>query len=215
MESEKIFIGSVLQLNWDLRPIRIIGLDEFEIFYEIWLDEIKKWSFSSLNENYNFYRTSLKIAIENTTFLRCDPLSKNELSNYRPDLPLRFARSCKLNWISEKFTIIHLYEKISKSISPEFVESILGKNIFADSIALIPFGPKGAIKKEIVIYPSNNSRFSQFEILWQAQNIQASISNKEIKGVGLYRAGLIKGTPSYYLWGCHDRAGNPPDVLPY
>ncbi len=121
-------------------------------------------------------------------------LTEKESQYFRPDLPMRFGRTQKVNWNSfDSHGIDYL--------KSEFANRIIN----ADKIVLVPFGRKGGYSKGVII--ESRSDLTEFEIILRAKEIQESINDQVSTGVGLYRLGFEKGLPRYSIGEYLDRAG--------
>ena len=108
---------------------------------------------------------------------------------------MRFGRTKTVDW---------------KNISENGIESlptnIANQQINTYKIMLVPHGPKGGIKKSVLVEGKANLKAS--EIVRAAINIQKPIEGQENKGIGFFRLGFEKGLPSYYIGNYIDKAGN-------
>ena len=187
-------LGDIYKTEFDERPFRIIGLDKHEVFYDcMWSDN--NWTFS---ENFRiktaFYRMSADIFKSKSKLIGHQELTEKELRYFRPDLPMRFGRTKKINW---------------NSFNPESVENLKSefsnRKINTDKIVLVPFGPKGGFKKGEIL--ESKSLLTEFEIVLKAKEIQESVNNQKSNGIGFYRLGYEKGLPRYWIGEYFDRAG--------
>jgi hypothetical protein len=188
-------IGGVYKTKFDPRPYRIIGLDNYEVFYDcLWSDN--KWTFS---DNFKvktiFYRMPVDLFATKSELIEMKELTDIEMKYFRPDLQMRFGRTKEVNWNS------------IDSIGLSYLDSLFqGTKIPINKLVLVPYGPKGALLKGVVIESDNE--FTIFEIINKAMIIQ-SISNQQVsKGIGFYRLGYEKGLPRYSIGEFLDKAGN-------
>jgi hypothetical protein len=77
----------------------------------------------------------------------------------------------------------------------------------ASEIYLYPFGPKGGHKAGVRVQADNGTAFTIEELIWKAAAVQAPWIGEvvPVQGVGIYRSGLQRGIPAYYLWGHESR----------
>lgn len=187
-------IGGIYRTQFDDRPFRIIGLDQYEIFYDcLWAEG--KWTFSgNFRSKAIFYRMQRQRFEAKSALLDFSPLTEEESRYFRPDLPMRFGRTNSISW--NDFTpekLASAKEAFSKLALP------------ATRLVLVPYGSKGGHRPGVVI--ENNKSFNYFEILENAQRIQQEVNNMVSAGIGFYRLGYQKGLPSYVIGEYLDRAG--------
>lgn len=150
-----------------------------------WLtfDEIKR-------KRISYYVTTVSTLLEKATLLRSDPLSTDERTVHRSDLPFVVAQDMAITWASNA---VGLGETRS--------------NLKASAIYLLPFGPGGGTKSGVRVAADNGSSFSAEELFGKAQAVQTQHLGDPIlvTGVGIYRSGLQRGLPAFYLWGAVSR----------
>ena len=187
-------LGEIYKTEFDERPIRIIGLDEYEVFYDcLWSEN--NWTFS---ENFRgksiFYRMSTDIFKTKSELIELQELTEKEFKYFRPDLPMRFGRTKKVNWNSFDTNGI-------ESLKSEFSQ----RKINTNKIIITPFGQKGGYKKGELI--EDVAKLSVFDIILKAKKIQESINDQTSNGIGFYRLGYEKGIPRYVVGEYLDQAG--------
>lgn len=200
-------IGHVRQVDWDDPPLRILGFDDIEVHYDSWWPHSESWGLSTLKGKATYYRTSRRIIDERTVFLRDEPLTEEEASIHRPDLPLRMCRSKDLQWSSTQHSNIKAFAEHIRGESSKDYNELEKFSLSTSSVVLAPFGPKGSQKRGTLLKANNGRGFSGIELLWHAFALQAPFLTGLSEGVGIYRLGFQQGAPSYYLWGFHDQAG--------
>jgi hypothetical protein len=206
MNSSNLHVGAVFQPEWDSRPIRVIAFDDEQVMYDCWWPHVPGWGIDSLNRAISYYRVPLSLLLNKSKYLRTDEYTEAEMSIHRPDLPFGFARFADLEW---------------PTIPPAAKEDFPGSTSFVAQVGtsmpildtaklyLLPFGPKGSPKPGVVLESENPSGFTIDEILWHAARLQSPYL-REIKvttGVGIYRSGIQRKLPSYYIWGVNSRMG--------
>jgi hypothetical protein len=194
-------LGAIYLIDTDDRPLRIIGLDEAEVFYDcLWGD--MGWSFASnFRRKVYFYRMSAKIFAKRTKKIDFKQLTNEELNAFRPDLPLTFIQTKKLSWNDFK---IQNYVEFINWMKHEFNEDLNQIILKTNKITLIPRGNKGGLKKGIIITADNADHFTTSELIWKAKEIQESVNTEISNGIRIYRAGFEKGIPSYFI-GTYDK----------
>jgi hypothetical protein len=115
-------------------------------------------------------------------------------------------RSAELEWHDAAASSLDEFSSWFSAAAPGI--SISKDDVALDIpvVGLAPFGPKGGLKKPILIAASNGTNFSSLELLWRAAGIQGPMASKLRHGVGIYRLGYSMGSPLFYLWGFRDRA---------
>ena len=200
-----LIIGGIYKTNFNSDLRRVIAFDEFEVFYDAYWTTLDKWTFSdSLNGKCFYYRTTPYHFLNSAELLKVQPLTEKEFSIFRPDLAFRPFRHKQIQWTTEIFDSMDLYlDKLSRSgfhISDEIALNI-------PEIILHPYGPKGGGAKAKKISATNGYSFTHNELLWNAHCIQAINLREDSKdGVGLFRLGHEKKSPSYYIGNYYDKA---------
>ena len=121
-------------------------------------------------------------------------LNEKEFKYFRPDLPMRFGRTKKVNWSSFDTDGI-------EDLKSEFNN----RKINTNKIVLVPYGEKGGYKKGEII--ASKSELREFDIILKAKEIQESANDQISNGIGFYRLGYEKGLPRYSIGEYFDRAG--------
>jgi hypothetical protein len=203
VEKSALQLGGLYQTHNDERPYRIIGLDAIEVFYDcLWREGL--WTFSgNFKKKVFFYRMSNATFFNFSKKIGILPLSSEELSAFRPDLPMRLGRTKMLSWNNIEDTTQSDFESSLENLCPELIAQSLRTN----KIVLLPFGRKGGLKKGTIIQADNGSFIPIHELLWKAGQLQEAVNNQDSIGVGLYRLGFEKGIPSYYIGEFIDSAG--------
>jgi hypothetical protein len=182
-------IGDVLSVEWDEHPLRVLMADEIETFYDAQMPEVG-WTMARAR-TVIYYRTTTSFLGSGAHLVRKLPFTPAEIARHRPDLPLRLLRTPGGDWGNP----LQDWPRLN-----------LAFELDCPRLALIPFGPKGAQLKAVMIKADNGRSITGAELLAAAHSIQPS--SYEVAGAGLYRSGLTSGVPSYYLWGGSDRAGH-------
>lgn len=194
--------GTVLQPDWDERPIRVLIADEVEVLYDVWWPHTQGWGLAMLDKKASYYRVRTSLVLTRAKVVRTEPLSELEQKVHRPDLPLRFCRSRGIRWED-------LWKAEAKGVdrNENKVAVSLDEPVGAHELFIVPFGPHGGERRGVQISSGCERGMTALEILWKAAQIQATQATSHPEGVGIYRLGIQRRTPSYYLWGPEDRAG--------
>jgi len=182
--------GDVLTVSWDNRPIRILQTDVIETFYDAEMEEMG-WTIAKAR-TATYYRTPTRHLNETASIVLSQPFSAKEDKKFRPDLPMRLFRHNEADWSDELQILITLEDDFLLPVQ---------------EVAIIPYGAKGSAAKSVKVQARDGKSLSLREIIEAAHSAQQSKCD-DVKGVGLYRSGIVGGIPSYYLWGAVDRAGH-------
>jgi hypothetical protein len=201
----KLKLGGIYKTEWDEKPLRVIGFDDFEVFYDCLWPHDNSWAFSgNFKKKCYFYRISASFFISKSTLIDYVPLTIEELKVFRPDLPMRVARTRELNWNSIEIDNYNNFIEHTKTISDRF---IFDEKIPSEKIVLIPFGNNGGLKKGTILSADNSNYFECVELVWKAKELQAAVNDQTSNGIGIYRIGFENELPSYYIGEYMDRAG--------
>jgi hypothetical protein len=183
--------------------------------YDAWWPHLGAWGLAELQEvrrlRVSYYVSTVAALLEKATFLRTEPLTDAEIALHRPDLPLCLARCAAVDWPSQApETPARLAAFLAAAGRTDAgLDSGLdvGVTIDAAELVLLPFGPEGRSRAAVRVTAGDGIAFSAVELLWKAAAIQAPClgSVMPTRGLGIYRSGLQRGVPSYYLWGGENR----------
>lgn len=191
-----IILGEIYQSNLDNSIVRVIGFDEYEVFYDRYWEDDNSWTFSSnLKKKCSFFRIPVDVFLNE--YLRIDfkALTEIEKKTFRPDITIRTCRIKNLSWTEQ-----NLLDKIKESRSNFQL-------IKTNKIWLYPFGSKGGLKKGELIEAKNKNEFSANELFINASRLQKEVNKNQTNGIGIYRIGIQKQIPSYYIGEYYDLAG--------
>ena len=206
MQKSAIHIGAVIELQLDKRLIRIIAFDENEVLYEAWRDETPEWRINNLKRTIYYMRLPVSIILDDGVYVKTENYTTEETAIHRPDLPFRLAQSTFLEWSANAPPAFEQFSKgllHSKTTSP-----VLSTTLDAPALYLSPFGPKGSVKPGVLVKSLNGVNFTAAELLWHASILQAENMRdiRLVTGVGIYRGGIQRKLPSYYIWGARSRS---------
>ena len=199
-----IKLGDVLKGNSDQSTIRVIGVDDYEVFYDAWWEHNQSWGLNK-SRSAAFYRLAKAFCLAHYVFVRNEPLDEKELHKLSPLLPHRTANLLDWSWNQIEYKT---FEEFKDEIGKLAMELEQQKHIAAEKVAIIPLGPNGGYKSKTILTPDNGESFSPIELLWKAHNIQSKYKTSIESGVGIYRLGISNKVPTYYLGGKSDNAGN-------
>lgn len=192
-------LGGIYKTKWDKRPLKILLFDEIEVFYDCFWEE-SGWGFKDAKKA-TYYRTSASIFRNDSKKIGIEPLSDQEHSLYRPDLPLRICRTIKFDWQKNELKEVEDLSQFN-ALEEFFSVGILP----VKELAIKPHDLKGKLKKGKIIKTLENG-FKYMELIYHANNINAPYFTESNTGIGLYRIGVEKGIPSYYIGSHYDQAG--------
>jgi hypothetical protein len=199
----RINLGDVLKENDDKSIIRIIGIDDYEVFYDSWWEHDESWGLSK-SRSASFYRLEKMFCLNNYTVIRNEPLNEKEMLKFSPHLPHRTSNLINWSWSQDGFSSIESFKIKLGNLTNNLK---LQKSIKSSKVVIIPLGPNGGYKPKVTLTPDNGHSFCPIELLWKAHNVQAKYKTNIESGVGIYRSGISNKIPSYYLGGRGDKAG--------
>jgi hypothetical protein len=179
------------------RPKRVLSCDSELVLYDSWLPHADQWIMSPLQGldrfTCRYYATLTDRLLDRVAFSGMEPMTSAEMAIHQPGLPVSMLRLEAFNWDS------HSYSAQAR----ECTHDDLALRLPVQEIVLHPFGPKGALSKSLSIRAPDAGGLRGEEILGAALRAQADKYQgppPEGSGLGLFRLGLVKGRPSYYLW---------------
>jgi hypothetical protein len=139
----------------------------------------------------NYYGTFADTLAEKATLVGSAPLTGEERDLLRPDLPFAIAQRADLSWANDW----------------DALTDVTGDTLHTAQVYVIPFGPAGGSKRAVRLVADDGIAFTAPELLGKAQHLQRPLLGKRslVEGVGLYRNGLIRGVPAYYVWGAQSQ----------
>lgn len=200
MAAFQISLGVVFEIESSPYAMRVIAYDDAEVMYDVWWPHKNAWAMARLLGDFTYYRLPRSYVEANARYMRIDPLSEKELQIHRPDLPFAVAQREGTSWYDQSWP-----------------EGVFGATpvLAVNAIYLSPFGPRDSAKPRALIKADDGESFTELELLTKAKELQHPFIGdvRLTDGVGIYRAGINKRIPSYYIWGARSRAGAPPIVL--
>ena len=200
----RINLGDVLKENDGESIIKVIGVDDHEVFYDAQWEHNESWGLNK-SRSAIFYRLEKEFCSNHYSFIRNEPLDAKELNKFSPQLPHRTANLIEWSWNQTEYKTLKEFEDKIGELTKKLK---LQEHIKADKVIIIPLGTNGGHKPKVVIAPENGESFTPIELLWKSHNIQAKYKTNIESGVGIYRLGISNKVPSYYLGGKGDSAGN-------
>lgn len=190
-------VGAVFKVKHDARLHRVISFDEYEVFYDIDWGENVGWGVGIERSRIFYYRHYAPLFLDGAERLRIDEPTPEFLALHRPDLPLRFGRSARLQWMEAPFPTREALAAHVALTDPNFLTL---PPVNARQLALIPRSPKGALKPAILITAEGGDSLRPIDLLWHAHLHQRPPKRSNLTGIGFYRCGLAKrGVPSYFM----------------
>lgn len=195
MEVADIEPGAVFRFPHDDRPLRVLLRDSDVVMYDAWWPQLEAWGLADLaavrRQRISYYVTTVSTVIETATHLGTAPMTADELAVHRPDLPFAALQDVTMTW--------------SSGAAGRVTDA--GAELSASRVYLLPFGPTGGTKAGVRVDADNGNAFTVGELFRKAQAVQARRLDGVLPdaGVGIYRSGLQRGLPAYYLWGAASR----------
>jgi hypothetical protein len=206
MEPTRVEIGAVRQWAHSDRPFRILALSHDVVMYDSWWPDLGDWGLADLAQakrgRVSYSVATAATVAEKSTFVRSAPLTDAESSLYRPDLPFASVQSTDLSWPAQA------PESAESFASRWPADSGRGTDVLASpEVYLFAFGPKGGERGGVLVKADNGASFRGDELVWKATVVQAPFvrAGASAHGIGIYRSGLNRGIPAYYLWGARSR----------
>jgi len=206
MTSSPIELGAVYRYDGFEHPIRVIAFDNDLVMYDTWWPHEKAWGLAMLKRSISYYRLPWKRFASLATYLRTEEYTQAEFKIHRPDLPMAFGQYLNIQWHDKApETIARASELLGVARASE--TAARPWSLDANEVVLLPFSPKGSVKPGTRLSSSNGNVFDEAELLWHAWRLQKPFlrESRVTDGVGLYRSGLERRIPSYYIWGSHSR----------
>ncbi|WP_433534546.1 hypothetical protein ACQPZK_20460 [Micromonospora sp. CA-249363] len=195
MEAVDIEPGAVFRFSHDERPNRVLLCDSDVVMYDAWWPHLEAWGLADLaaikRQHISYYVTTVSTVLEKAKHLRTAPLTAAEMAVHRPDLPFAAVQDVTVTWSSGDA------DRVTDA------RAVLS----AYRVYLLPFGPGGGTKAGVRVTADNGNAFTIGELFRKAQAVQARHLGDALPGagVGIYRSGLQRGFPAYYLWGAVSR----------
>lgn len=196
MNTRPMTVGNVYEIASQPNPTRVVGFDDYVVMYDSWWPHKEAWGMEKLVGEFIYYRMPRTIFESRSRLLRAEPLSPLELTVHRPDLPFAFARRRDLSWYENWNDA----SALAVNLMPDSVPALQVPEVF-----LVPFGPRDSSKPPVLIRAQDGRSFSVSELLSAAREVQAPFLGEErlTVGVGIYRSGIKKRIPSFYIWGAN------------
>lgn len=206
MEERSLHKGAVYQRDWDKKLIRIIAFDDKDAVFDTWCPGTSSWDIDSLSRTISYLRLPIPVLLKNAIYIRTEEYAEAEMKIHRPDLPLSFVQATAFEWASTCPNDIE--QLLGASTQSEGVATLLAQSIDLPAVYLSPFSPKGGMKPLVLVEALNGRSFTAGELLLCSARLQSEHvrDSKVTKGVGIYRLGINRMIPTYYLWGAKGRA---------
>jgi hypothetical protein len=117
---------------------------------------------------------------------------------------MRFGRTRELKWNNFGVSEFNEFVRAIKNLNDK---EFLNDRIDTNKMVLIPYGPKGGLKKGTIVKADNGKYFECAEAIWKAKGLQENINGNTSEGIGIYRIGFEKGLPSFCIGEYKDSAG--------
>jgi len=204
--NKEIQPGDIFYMNKKYKYWRVLLCDEYKVFYQNHILRNPESDLASVKSTYSsgkqyFTFTSLQhFRDENFPFVGRKELSDEERNWLRPELPLFFGRSKLLSWKT--------ISKFSDYRALFDYDQEFKKQLSFDTLFIETYGPRGGGKKVAQIKSSESGQLTVAEVVWQSARFQMAAFEDDRYGVGIYRLGIHKGYPLFYLFGNYDRGGS-------
>lgn len=196
--------GAVFRWSHDDRPMRVLLHDGDVAMYDAWWPHLRTWGLARAQrtgmQRVGYYAALTSTLAAHSSYVRLEPLTGEEVALHRPDLPLAACRCAAVSWPSRvPGTASELAKGWRAAGCPDAAV------LRAPEAYLYPLGPDGAVwaVAGARVRAADGTAFTSEELLFEAATIQAPFlaGAATVRGVGIYRDGLYRGIPSYYLGG--------------
>jgi hypothetical protein len=201
-------VGAVFRWSHDDRPSRVLVHDRDVVMYDAWWPHLGNWGLADVQllrkKRIGYYVALTATLAEHASYVRLDPLTDHEAAIHRPDLPFAIGQCVAISWPSEvPGTAAEFAEDWRAAGCPD------GGMVRAPDVYLYPFGPDGEVwaAAGARVQAANGTVFPVEELLFKAAAVQAPFisGTAPTQGIGIYRDGLYRGIPAYYLGGFESR----------
>ncbi len=208
MEPAWVQVGAVFRWSHDDRPMRVLVHDRDVVMYDAWWPHLDAWGLADVQlirkERIGYYVALASTLAEHASYVRLDPLTDDEVGIHRPDLPVAVGQCAAICWPSKVPEAAARFAQDWRAAGcPD------GAMLQAPEVYLYPFGPDGGVwaVAGARVQAANGTAFTAEELLFKAAVIQAPFISDAAptQGIGIYRDGLYRGIPTYYLGGFESR----------
>ncbi len=208
MEPAWVQVGAVFRWSHDDRPGRVLVHDRDVVMYDTWWPHLRRWGLADMQltrkDRLGYYVALTSTLAEHASYVRLEPLTDDEAAIHRPDLPFALGQCAAISWPSKvPGRAAEFAQDWRAAACPD------AATVAAPEVYLYPFGPDGGIwaVAGARVQAANGTAFTIEELLFKAAAIQAPLlgDTAPTQGVGIYRDGLHRGLPAYYLWGFQSR----------
>jgi len=200
--SEEIALGEVRRpTDRDDTEYRVLCVDGGEVLYDGSYYAFPRWTFAEARGKCFYYRHRVDRLLRESTHVRHQPLTDDERTRFRPDLPISFLRTLSVNW--------GFAAGCARASFTERVHS-LGLDVAAMTGLAVPqvmlyAARLRASSRGVLCTAENRHSFSALELLWHGNQIQETSGYRCGPGIGLFRMGHEKGgVPSFLVGGCNE-----------
>jgi hypothetical protein len=179
------------------------GANRDRIAYDCWWPHLKNWGYADPERirrgRANYYSVEVETLLAKAAFVGDEPLTDEEAKLHRPDLPITVIQRAGVAWPVD----VAGAEAWAQQFRGDSVGGVDGAALQATEVYLSPFGPKGATKGGVRVRADNGVAFTAEELMRKAAQIQAQATGKatSLPGAGIYRLGLNRLVPSFWMWG--------------
>lgn len=208
MEADGVESGTVFTWPHDDRPNRVLIRDTDVVMYDAWWPHLENWGLADLRQTRRqrvaYYVTTITGLLGKAEYLRTEPLTDDEAALHRPDLPFAPIQSAAMAWSADGPE--PAADATGRPGAVERPASPAGVALNIPEVYLYPFGPNGGQKAGVRVKAAGQG-FTFTELLEEAAAAQAPWIKNPVptQGIGIYRSGLHRGIPAYYLWGSRSR----------
>ncbi|MGH8018521.1 MAG: hypothetical protein ACREIA_09560, partial [Opitutaceae bacterium] len=180
---------------------RVIAFDARNVFYETRHPGQTDWSARPRRGRIGYYGSDTAWFLHEARLVRVEEPSAVDLARHRPDLPLRFGESDRVEWEKRSFDS---HEHFAAWLDEKDSSLLRQPALEAACIALLPYSGL-SIGKPVFVEADLGTSVGMLELLWRGCQARQTMRGKRQSGIGFYRLGLEKGdVPSYLVGGLRD-----------
>lgn len=208
MDKCQLMLGAVFEGETS-SLMRVVAFDRDVVMYDTWWPHESAWSMAKLQRTISYYRLQRDYFETHSRYVRTEPLSEQELATHRPQLPFAVAQGSDLSWYEPWIDADGDGDTVLTSTTEPVLDT--------PAIYLEPFGPRDSAKPAVLVTADNGRFFAEAELLRKSKAIQDPFIGDVplTAGVGIYRSGIRKRLPSYYIWGEKSRLDAPALNVPH
>lgn len=184
---------------------RILSLDSVQVFSDYKDTPESTWLYDKgFRATQYFTRTPISIFEKYGRLIGHEEVPKQVLDVIRPDLPLAILRTRDISWTDSCFDDLNA---LNRYISADKDAGWHKATVNTPHLYLEPITVKETPKPAVLIEADNGRFFTAAELVWKAKEIRDTVNKTTSDGIGIFRSGVRKKLPMYYIGSYCDLAG--------